>query len=93
MSDNAIMNNELAQELLALVAREGMVELDQLKLDAALEDLDIISADFILILMAIEEEYGAYISVDNELTEVKTVRDLLTVVIKKITEHRQASPA
>lgn len=85
--------SKLSQDLLELVAREGMVEPENLNMDAKLADLDIISADFIMILMAIEEEYGAYIPVDAEMTNLETVGDLLAVASKKILEHQKANPA
>ena len=92
MRDGMNSGSKLSQELLALVAREGMVEPENLKMEAKLADLDIVSADFIMILMAIEEEYGAYIPVDNELAELETVGDLLAVASKKILEHQEANP-
>lgn len=81
---------KLEEELLDLVAAEGMIDRDELRRDAALSDLDIASADFIMILMAIEEQYGIYISVDNEMADLKTVQDLLTVASKKILEDSDA---
>jgi acyl carrier protein len=93
MSNPDLANERLSQELLALVAQEGMVDIKNLKRDAVLADLDIISADFIMILMAIEEEYGAYISVDSELSDIKTVGDLLDVATAKIVEHQKENPA
>ncbi len=80
----------LEGELLDLVAEEGMIERALLKPEALLTDLDIASADFIMILMAIEEKYGIYISVDNEMAELKSVQDLLTVASKKIRENQDA---
>lgn len=81
---------ELSRELLELVAKEGMIEAADVSPDARLEDLSIQSADFIMILMAIEEKYGAYISVDNDLTDTETVQDLLDLAIAKIEEQRAA---
>lgn len=81
---------KLEGELLDLVAEEGMIERDALTREAALADLDIASADFIMILMAIEEKYGVYISVDNEMADLKTVQDLLDVASKKIAENQDA---
>ena len=83
--------SDLSQQLLELVAREGMVDVSEIKPESRLEDLDIQSADFVMILMALEEEYGVYVSVDNELSEVETVQDLLTLVQAKIEEGE--SPA
>lgn len=84
---------DLSQELLELVAREGMVDISEIKPESKLEDLDIQSADFVMILMALEEEYGVYISVDNELSDVKTVQDLLTLAQSKIEEHQKENQA
>ncbi len=80
----------LETELLDLVAEEGMIDRTLLKPEALLSDLDIASADFIMILMAIEEKYGIYISVDNEMAELKSVQDLLSVASKKIRENQDA---
>jgi len=86
---NAIVEDKdkLQNELLDLVAEEGMVERDLLVREALLADLDIASADFIMILMAIEEKYGVYISIDNEMSQMKSVQDLLSVASKKIMEN------
>ncbi|PSL20888.1 acyl carrier protein [Shimia abyssi] len=80
----------LTKELIALVADEGMVDVSDIAPEKRLEDLDIQSADFVMILMAIEEKYDVYISVDNELSEVETVQDLLDLVITKIEEAQAA---
>lgn len=85
--------SDLSQELLELVAREGMVDISDITPQSRLEDLDIQSADFVMILMALEEEYGVYISVDNELTDVETVQDLLDLAKGKIEEHRKDETA
>ncbi|MBO9399009.1 hypothetical protein J7399_19735 [Shimia sp. R9_1] len=78
----------LTRELLEMVAEEGMVDASEITPERPLEELDIQSADFVMILMAIEEKYGAYVSVDNELTDVVTVQDLLDLAISKIEAHQ-----
>ena len=80
----------LTKDLMEMVAQEGMVDISEISPDKRLEDLDIQSADFVMILMAIEEKWGAYISVDNELTDVETVQDLPNLAISKIEEHQAA---
>lgn len=80
----------LTKELLELVAQEGMLEPSEITPERPLEELDIQSADFVMILMAIEDKYGAYVSVDNELTDVVTVQDLLNLAISKIEAHQAA---
>ena len=86
MSNDVVENQQLEDDLIALVAEEAMVDRALLTRDAKLDDLDIASADFVMVLMAIEEKYGVYISVDNEMADLKTVQDLLTLASKKIAE-------
>ncbi len=86
MRNDVVDNKKLQNDLLDLVAEEAMLERDTLRPEASLDDLDIASADFVMILMAIEEKFGAYISVDNEMADLKTVQDLLDLATKKIAE-------
>ena len=79
-------NQQLESDLLDLVAEEAMVDRSVLSADAKLDELDIASADFVMILMAIEEKFDVYISVDSEMSEMKTVQDLLDLATKKIAE-------
>ncbi len=81
-------DEELRRQLLAIVAEEGLVESREVGVDERLDELGIQSADFVMILMAIEEKFGVYIPVDESLTEAKTVGDLLDVVCRHIADHR-----
>lgn len=79
---------EIESQLLDIVAQEGMIDRGRLNKDAVLLDLDIASADYVMILMAIEEKWGVYLPVDEDLTEAKTVGDLISLVKGKIIQHR-----
>ncbi|WP_299356772.1 hypothetical protein [uncultured Shimia sp.] len=46
-----------------------------------------------MILMALEEEYGVYKSVDNELSDVETVQELLNLAQAKIEQHQKENQA
>lgn len=87
MRNDVVDNQQLENDLLDLVAEEAMVDRAVLTREARLEELNIASADFVMILMAIEEKFGVYISVDNELTDLETVQDLLRLAAKKIAEN------
>lgn len=89
MRNDAESTQKLEEDLLDIVAEEAMVERELLKRDAVLDDLNIASADFVMVLMAIEEKFGIYISVDNELADLKTVQDLLSLASEKIGEASQ----
>ena len=88
MRNDVVENQLLENDLLDLVAEEAMVAREILAPTAKLEELDIASADFVMILMAIEEKYGIYISVDNEMADLKTVQDLLDMATRKIAEDK-----
>lgn len=79
----------LREKLLDIVAEEGMVDRAALVDDAELDALGIKSADFVLVLMAIESEFGVYLSVDGELSEARTVGAMLDVVVRQINEHQK----
>ena len=74
------IDSATVDRLLGLVAKEGMVERDKLTLDATLDSLGIKSVDVVTILMAMEEEFGVYIPIDEDLSEAETVSDILNVL-------------
>ena len=74
------MPQDAQEKILNIVVKEGLVKPEQLTLDATLEGLGIKSADMVMILMAIEEQFGAYIPIDGPLSEAKTVREFLEAI-------------
>lgn len=73
-------SDETEERLLAIVSREGLIDRPKLSSDATLESLGIASADVIVILMAVEEEFGAYIPVDGTLSDARTVGDFVAAL-------------
>lgn len=80
----AAADSLIEQKLLDIVAKEGMLEQGSFDLDTELDKLSIESADMVMILMAIEEEFGVYVTVDDELAEAKTVGDLVALATREI---------
>lgn len=74
------VSDEIEERLLAIVSREGLIDRSKLSPDATLESLGIASADVIVILMAVEEEFGAYIPVDGTLSDARTVGQFVTAL-------------
>ncbi len=70
-------------EVLDIVAKEALIERDKLDRSASLEELGIASIDVISVLFAIEERYGVEIE-GEELTDAKTVGDLIDILSAKI---------
>lgn len=77
---------EIEERLLAIVSREGLVDRSKLVPEATLDSLGIKSADVVVILMAIEEEFGAYIPVDGPLSDSQTVGEFLAALRPHLAE-------
>lgn len=75
---------EFADAIMKIVAAEAMIDPASLDPEARLADLDIQSADYVMILMSIEQAFDVYIPVDTELTEAQTVGDLMRLVEKRV---------
>ena len=88
MKGTQIQSEEFVSQLLDIIATEGMIERDQLTMDAELESFSIESADYVMILMAIEEKFGVYVSVDDELTDAKTLGELVEAIKSKVDESK-----
>ncbi len=82
MSDNT-------DEILDLVAKEGMLDRATINPDTKLADLNLPSLELISILFAIEDKFGVEVEVD-EIQQAKTMRDLIDVVLARI--HPAAPP-
>jgi acyl carrier protein len=84
---------DLMREVIEIVAAEAMIDREKLAPDTLLKDLDIQSADFVMILMAVEEKFGVYISIDSEFSDAETVGDLVRIVAAKIAERPAGATA
>jgi acyl carrier protein len=80
---------ELREELVDVIAKEGLIDKAKLTPDATLESLNFASYDMVMILMAIEEKYNVYLPVDAEISEVKTLDGLLTLLSARIIEQQK----
>ncbi len=86
MSDDERMR----EELLDIISREGLIERDRLTAEATFESLGLASVDVVMLLMAIEEKYNVYLPIDAELSGIRTLPELLDLLIAKI---KTAEPA
>jgi acyl carrier protein len=67
-------------KLLDLIAKEGMIDRSRLSMDATIESLGLKSPDLLIVLMAIEEQFGVYIPVDDSLSDARTLGDLVNAL-------------
>ena len=79
-------SSDYRTRLLDIIAREGLVDAGRLVPEVTLDELGIKSADVVMILMVIEEEFDTYIPVDDALSNAKTLEDLLNALLPHLSK-------
>ena len=77
----------MVEDVIKMIETEGLVDISKIKPDATIESVGMASVDVVMVLTAIEEKYDIYLSIDGELSECKTVKSLVDVLIAKIKEE------
>jgi acyl carrier protein len=83
-------NIELENQILDIIARDGMIDRALLKPDATLQDLGVKSMDVVIILMGLEEKFDIYIPVDGPISAAKDVRGFVASLIDAIQRDKKA---
>jgi acyl carrier protein len=76
----ALDQSELANQIIDVIVKEGMVDREKATLDATIESLDLKSIDIVMILTAIEEKFDVYIPMDAPFHEAKNIGDLIDAI-------------
>lgn len=80
MSTTVDMGTPLAQQIIDVIAREGMVDREKITAEATLEDLGLQSIDMVMILNGIEEKFDIYVPMDESIQKIANVGDVIDVV-------------
>ncbi|MBM3619862.1 MAG: acyl carrier protein [Alphaproteobacteria bacterium] len=80
MSTTVDMGTPLAQQIIDVIAREGMVDRAKITAEATLEDLGLQSIDMVMILNGIEEKFDIYVPMDESIQKIANVGDVVDVV-------------
>jgi acyl carrier protein len=80
MSNTVDMGTPLAQQIVDVIAREGMVDRSKITAEATLEDLGLQSIDMVMILNGIEEKFDIYVPMDESIQKIANVGDVIDVV-------------
>src|SRR5579862_8767385 len=73
----------LEAELIDLISKEALVDVDKLKKDATLEEIGLDSVDMVSVIFAIEDKYGVSVG-ENDLEKSATLGQMLTLIETKI---------
>jgi acyl carrier protein len=75
----------LEQDLIDLIAKEALTDVEKLKKDSTLEEIGLDSVDLVSVVFAIEDKYGVSIG-ENDLEKSATLAQMLTLIESKIAE-------
>ena len=81
---------ELRTILGQLITKEALIDEEKLVPEATLKSLDVDSLDMSMMLMAIEEKFDIYLSMDSDLEQIETYNDLVEMLLTKIRQHQDA---
>jgi len=91
LTDNPQDREKLVNEIIDVVAAEGMIDRSKVTPDATIESLDLKSVDIVMILTALEEKFNVYIPMDGSLQEAKDVKSLINAIVDLIIKEREKS--
>ncbi len=89
MTEAASDNAKLMDEIIEVIASEGMIDREKITPDATIESLDLKSVDIVMILTALEEKFNVYIPMDGPLQEAKDVKSLIEALADHNRKERE----
>lgn len=89
MTEASSDNAKLMDEIIEVIASEGMIDREKITPDATIESLDLKSVDIVMILTALEEKFNVYIPMDGPLQEAKDVKSLIEALADHIRKERE----
>ena len=84
--------NSIADECIALIAKQKSIPLDQIRLDSTFDELALDSLDRVSVAFDIEEKYEIEIP-EDKLGQIKTVNDMITGIEEALRQKRATSQA
>ena len=89
MPEDVVDPTGLNEQIIALIAQEGMIDPEKIAPDATLQSLGVESVDVVMILLAIEEKFGVYVPVDGDIADSADLGTFVERVAIRI-RHNQA---
>lgn len=90
MTTDSNDHKAMADQILEVIATEGMIPRENLKDDATIDSLGLKSIDLVMILTAIEEKFDVYIPMDGSFQEAKDLKGLVAAIGDHITKEKAA---
>ena len=80
----------MINEIIDVIATEGMSPREKLPDDATIESLGLKSIDIVMILTAIEEKFDVYIPMDGSFQEATDLKGLVEAISAHILKEKAA---
>jgi acyl carrier protein len=84
VADADLSREEIADQLIEIIAKEGMVDKARITPDATLQTLELDSMSIVMILMVVEEKFNIYIPMDGSLSEASDLKSLIDTLTDRI---------
>lgn len=81
----------ISEQIREVIARESRIDIEKLKPEATLEDLEIESIDMVEILMGIEEKFDIYVPMNDQVMNNKCIDDVIREVTRLVNEKQGAT--
>jgi acyl carrier protein len=88
MAEFSAAEADIVDRLLQIIADEGLVDRSKLEPHARLDEIGVSADDVVLIGNAIEREFDRDILGDDELEKCVTVRELIEMIGRRISEEK-----
>lgn len=88
MDTNTIDRDQLTEQVIEVICKEGMIDREKVTPDATIESLDLKSIDIVMILTAIEEKFDVYIPMDGSFQDAKDVKTLIAALVDHVVAEK-----
>jgi acyl carrier protein len=87
---SGVMMNQVAEECIALIAKQKSISPEQIRLDSTFDELAVDSLDRVSLAFDIEEKYDIEIP-ERELGQIKTVNDMVNGIEEAVRQKTAAA--
>ena len=90
METSTIDREQLTEQIIDVICKEGMIDREKVTPDATIESLDLKSIDIVMILTAVEDKFNVYIPMDGAFQEAKDVKSLIDALVDHVAKEQQS---
>lgn len=93
MDTTTIDREQLTEQIVDVICKEGMIDREKVTPEATIESLDLKSIDIVMILTAIEDKFDVYIPMDGSFQDAKDVQSLIAALVDHVVKEKVGKTA